>query len=90
MKTYCVVKDNFFTTGTREEVISALCSWRLDSNFCLFVKFKGYEEVKCHSYSGEWTYLEIVQDVNRFIFDKLEYYGFTIYERRDNRVFSWI
>jgi hypothetical protein len=76
---YCVVKDGKAFEGSRENILSQICKYRIDENRRVHVKFDGYTEVRLISYAEVFTYDEICKDMIEVIFSKLPNYGYRIY-----------
>jgi len=76
---YCVVKEGKAFEGTKEGIVSQICTFKFDNKNQLVVQFKGFNPVVYHSYNSEFTEKEMYKDAIKFIFNKLKDYGYHIY-----------
>lgn len=76
---HCLIKGDKGYEGTKEEIVSKICKWRLSINNTLFVQFNGYKEYMYHSYNNEFTKEEIYRDIINFIFNKSSEIGYSHY-----------
>ncbi len=77
---YCVVKDNNFFVGTKEEIVHQVCSFHIDELRRLQVQFNGFNSETCCSYSKEYTDKEMYIDIIICLFNRIKRYGYTMFQ----------
>ncbi len=76
---YCVVKDDKFYEGSKEEIVSQVCRFAVTDKALKF-QFHGYNPNSSDIiFSGEWTPEEMQKQAIDYIFDTMKKLGFRIY-----------
>lgn len=77
---YCAAKEGKAFLGTKQAVLSQVCTFWFSDKRQLCVKFKGYKTTQYHSYSKEYSESEMYKDAIQFLFDQLPKYGFYLFK----------
>lgn len=72
--------DKYVTGETKADIVNQALTWRIDGNNTLWAKTSLYKEVEFHSYNREeFTEAEMYREAERFLFDKLQSFGWKTY-----------